>query len=209
MDSLIKYVVGEMRVIADAPGIFVAAILVMGFAIWWAMDWRYGGIVANRDAQISTIQSQRDEYRDKLQGATPDEAKAKIEQLETRLARIEPRRLSKEQRAELISSLRTATGGPYSIAIISEASGDSPQFAADISSAFRTAGGWQISEPSVMGLGNRPPHGIAVQFRDLNNPPPEGQIVLSALRAAGFKFDIQHGGDPQGHIALLICTRFC
>ena len=53
MDQIIKYVVGEMRVIAGAPATFVTALLVLAVAIWWAMDWKHSGIIANRDAIIA------------------------------------------------------------------------------------------------------------------------------------------------------------
>jgi hypothetical protein len=79
MESFIKYVLQEMRVIRRAPVVFGAALLILGVAIWWAMDWRYSGIIANRDAKVSGAKAQRDEYKDKLHGDTPDQAKARID----------------------------------------------------------------------------------------------------------------------------------
>src|ERR1039457_1417985 len=126
MESLLKYVVGEMSVIAHAPATFVAALLILAGCIWWAMEWRYGGVIANRDAKLSSARTQRDEYKEKLQGATPDQAKARIDTLEARLANIEPRRLSTERRAMLADKLRLPPNTSYAIAIGAEAAGDSP-----------------------------------------------------------------------------------
>jgi hypothetical protein len=207
MESLVKYVLGEMNVIAHAPVTIVAALLIVAGVIWWAMDWRYSGIIANRDAELSSARTQRDEYKEKLQGATPDQAKARIDELEARLSSISPRRLNDEQRAALTAKLKLPLGVLYPIALTSEASGDSPQFEADFSAVFRAAGGWKISEPSVMGIGNRPPHGIAVRFADLNKPPPEATIVMDALRSINLPFDVQQGGNPIANIELLICTK--
>ncbi len=99
MEGILRYVVGELRVIARAPAIFAAALIVLAGAVWWAMDWRYSGIIANRDAEISSLKTQRDDYRDKLNGASPDQAAEKINQLTNeiaRLKRIEDARAAKE-----------------------------------------------------------------------------------------------------------------
>lgn len=66
---------------ANLPS-FVFIVILIFAAVWWLMDWRYGGIITNRDSEISLLKGQRDDYKDKLSGATPDQAKAKIEGLE-------------------------------------------------------------------------------------------------------------------------------
>lgn len=78
MDPLIKYVLAEMRVIADAPLVFTAALLVVGGCIWFVLNWRYVGIVENKDGIIAL-------YKERLGGATPDQAKARIDALERRV----------------------------------------------------------------------------------------------------------------------------
>lgn len=57
MESLVKYVVGEMSTIAHAPAIFIVALLVVTGGIWWAIDWRYGSVIVNRDAEISSLRT--------------------------------------------------------------------------------------------------------------------------------------------------------
>ncbi|KQZ00682.1 hypothetical protein ASD45_07325 [Pseudolabrys sp. Root1462] len=81
METIIKHLIGELSIIAQAPVTFLAALLVAGAVIWWAMDWRYSGIVANRDSEISSLKIQRDEYKDKAGGASPDEMKKKLDDL--------------------------------------------------------------------------------------------------------------------------------
>ena len=66
MEQFFKYVLGEIRVIADAPVIFGAGLLALAGAIWWAIDWRHGGIIGNRDSEIASLKTQRDDYRDKF-----------------------------------------------------------------------------------------------------------------------------------------------
>jgi hypothetical protein len=207
MESIIKYVVGELSTIAHAPVAFIAAILILGTAAWWALDWRYSGIIANRDAELSSAKVQRDDYKDKLQGATPDQAKARIDALEARLANVEPRRLNNEQRTKLIEKLRLPPNISYKIAIGAKASGDSLQYQADIVGSFAAAGNWIVNEYQAMGIGSRPPSGFVVRFGDLNNPPPEAAIVVGALRAAAIQFDIQSFKSPNAPVDLFICTK--
>lgn len=99
MEPLIRYVLGELKMIARAPAVFAAALLILAGGIWWALDWRYSGIIANRDAEISSLKTQRDEYRDRLNGASPDQAAQKIKDLTDQLAflqKIEDERAAKE-----------------------------------------------------------------------------------------------------------------
>ncbi len=199
---------------ANLP-LFVVILALMFVAVWWFMDWRYGGIIANRDSEISLLKGQRDDYKDKLSGATPDQAKAKIDSLESRLAAleprlaaVEPRRLTAEQRAIMIARLTPPSGTTPTISIIGEVAGDSMQFAADFSSVFRSAGGWNITEPTVMGIGGRPPSGIAITTPDINHLSPEVAIIVRALQAAKLEFDFkQNAMMPGNNAEILICTR--
>src|ERR1700733_5100966 len=66
---------------ANLPTFFVILVLIIG-GIWWLMDWRYGSIVASKAGQIELQDRQLADYKQKLDGASPDQAKAKIEALE-------------------------------------------------------------------------------------------------------------------------------
>jgi hypothetical protein len=208
---------------ANIPTFIIIAVLIFG-AIWWLMDWRYGGIItsrdgiiANKDSEITLMRGQRDDYKEKLSGATPEQAKARIDALESRLARLEPRRLTETQRADLTARLPIPTGATYLVAVSRDmACADCSGLAADISRAFSGAGGWQISNPMMMGINNTPPHGIAVRCADINNPSPEARIVIEAMRAARIQFDLQPGayvrpfsgvGPPEPAVEVLLTTR--
>ena len=52
--------------------------------IWTIVDRIYKIRIANKDGEISLLTRQRDDYEDKLGGASPDQAKAKIDALEKR-----------------------------------------------------------------------------------------------------------------------------
>jgi hypothetical protein len=79
----------ERTVIRHAPISFVTAVVVVGGAIWLILSWSYDSRLASKDAQIASrdgqialLTRQRDDYRDKLGGASPDQAAQKIAALE-------------------------------------------------------------------------------------------------------------------------------
>src|SRR5713226_8615668 len=97
-EIVIKYIVGESRTLRNAPASAIAIILGVFSVVWIAMDWRYAGIIANRDgiiasreATINLIAIQRDDYRDKLGGASPDQAKSRMDALENANASLSAR----------------------------------------------------------------------------------------------------------------------
>ncbi len=188
--------------------LFAVIVVLMICAFWFIFNWSYGIIISSKNSQIELQDRQLADYKQKLDGASPDQAKARIDALETRLALVEPRRLTTSQRAGLIARLAPPAGEFRGISIASEASGDSPQLGADFASVFRAAGGWNITEAGVMGLGNRPPSGIAVQIPDPNNPSRAAKIVMNSFRSQNIRFDVQQAPNMPGmELSLLICTK--
>jgi hypothetical protein len=91
MDTFVKYILGELRMIADAPVSYVVAVVATALLIWWAMEWRYSGVISNRDSEINVIKTQRDAYREKLSGASPDQAAQRIDSLTREVANLRAR----------------------------------------------------------------------------------------------------------------------
>ena len=54
-------------------------------AVWVAFSWAYGGVLASKNGQIELQDRQLADYPDKLTGATPEEAKAKIDAREDKV----------------------------------------------------------------------------------------------------------------------------
>jgi hypothetical protein len=76
VEQIIKYLAGEIRVIAQAPVTFVAALAVMSVIVWKLLAWRH----APKDDLIAL-------YKGRLDGATPDQARARIDELEATIRR--------------------------------------------------------------------------------------------------------------------------
>lgn len=92
---------------ANLPTFFVILVLMVG-AIWVAFSWAYGGVLASKNGQIELQDRQLADYRDKLKGATPEEAKAKIDALEEKVRNTVGDRwevLTKDEFAKLVELL--------------------------------------------------------------------------------------------------------
>lgn len=108
----------EWAVIRHAPISFVIAVLVLGTGLWFVLSWSYDSRLAGKDAQIASsdgqialLTRQRDDYRDKLGGASPDQAAQKIAALEKTIEELTANRwppLTASEAAGVQSRLRDA-----------------------------------------------------------------------------------------------------
>lgn len=190
MEQFIKYVLDEIRVIGDAPAVFGGAMLVIALAIWWILSWRYSGIIKNRERTIAL-------YKNRLGGASPDEAKAKIDSLEGQIWTLKDRiwpKLPPAAVADLENSLKTIEP-PKQISIVPQDI-DSAFLARDLVDAF-TRIGWAAKQDTSM---NGIPDGLSVW------PDSElGRVVRDALdKATGAQVTIREDryARENGNIAI-------
>src|ERR1700722_19830693 len=141
---------------SNLPTFFFIAVLIFG-AVWWLMDWRYGGIVSNRDSEITLLKGQRDDYKDKLSGATPDQAKAHIDALkgqvsalETRLGAVEGRRLTDQQFAFLKGHLAGLANVTVNISTEGNCS-DCNIYGEDFATLFAELPIWMVNKSMFIG----------------------------------------------------------
>lgn len=196
--------------ISGAPWSFSAAVLLIGTAIWFFVNLVDQGAFHAKDATIETLKAQIDTYKEKLNGASPEEAKAKIDDLERRLARIEPRTLSTEQRTTISKIIGAMAQGNYSLSIQTDMScADCGQYAADFQAILVDAH-WTIEMPKVLGASAASPKGIAILTPDPSNPLPEASGLIRALTAANIPFDLKADAAPPGvrraSVAALLIT---
>jgi hypothetical protein len=168
-DDFISKFLDQVAVISSAPRPHIVFLALMGGGLWFAMDWRYGGMMANRDSTIALITAQRDDYKDKLGGASPDQAKARIDSLEKRLALLEPRHLSDIDKSVLLKIPRSRK-----VSIVFQ-SGDSDT--ADLSneiSNFLISSGYSIEGPSgrMILTPQGSPRGVSIDTNDSDLTKP-------------------------------------
>jgi hypothetical protein len=194
LDRILRYFVWESRAVTGAPVTFAAAVLVTVALISCAVIWAFRHETASLRQQVA-------EYREKLGGVSADQAKATLDiltdEVATLQARLKPRRVSTQQQRTIAERLRLPAGTQYTLAIVHEGGcWDCPQYAADFDGALNGVPGWSVSHRVIMGLAQRPPHGLAVVVTDPAHPAAQESLLLQALQAAGIEFDLEAALSP-------------
>jgi hypothetical protein len=154
-----EHIVAEWKVLTAAPLLtigLVIATLAVGYIV---ARWRYGGTIEQLKERLELRDDQIADYQDKLQGASPEQAKARLDALEMLVDRLRPRELSDSERASLLASLQVK---PSNIEIVLDAAAvQSRKFHGQLVEAFRDAG-WTVANPVVHGPGAHPRSGLGV-----------------------------------------------
>jgi hypothetical protein len=215
VSDIIEKIQKEWAVIHGAPWSFFAASVVIAGAIWFFLNQINSGTISGKDATIETLKTQNESYKEKLNGASPEEAKTRIDALEAKVAKLEPRRLYPEKLETVSKLIKTLPPMPYNLSIEADmACADCNQYAADLQSAFPQPP-WSVIMPMIAGPSVRSPKGLAILTPDPKNPLPEAAAIASALTAADIPFDLMAGNDELGDpfkpskriTALVLTTR--
>src|SRR5665213_3041205 len=92
-----EHLSAEWRVLTGAPLLtfgLVVAMLALGYL---AAKWRFGAKMDAMEERLRHKDDRLKEYDDKLKGASPDEARARLDALEAQVRALGPRRLTAEQ----------------------------------------------------------------------------------------------------------------
>ena len=79
MSELVKYIHDEWVTVSQAPFTITTLILLLTAVIWKVIDWKYSVRHESLNGRLELAKSTADEYKRKLDGASPDEAKTKVE----------------------------------------------------------------------------------------------------------------------------------
>lgn len=176
----------QLRAIYAAPALYLAAVFAVGAAVWWVAGQYYSERISTMKEQLVLVEGQRDEYKNKLSGASPDEAKARLEKLEASLAALAPRKLSNEQTKTLQAALLIVG----SIVILHDVScADCNAYGNSIDTAFR-AGAWQVVNSPLIGPNVFPRSGLGVSVANPQSPSPQEAAILKSFKSANVPFDI-------------------
>jgi hypothetical protein len=150
-EQFVQYVLGEVRVIADAPLVFGAAVLFLGAIIWAALRWRYSSMIEHRNRIIAL-------YKARLDGATPDQAKAKMDSLEGQVVSLKNREWPKLTPAAVTDfESILASQGSHAVSVLPQDK-DSIFLARDLVDAFKRIG-WNAKRDTSV---NDVPDGLSV-----------------------------------------------
>lgn len=82
MPDWLQKILDQWAAVMAAPIPFVTATIAVAIGAWFVLGEIYSTRLANKDAEITLLTRQRDDYRDKVGFLTPDEVKTKIDTLE-------------------------------------------------------------------------------------------------------------------------------
>jgi len=155
LEQFVQYVRGEVRLIAEAPLVFGTAVLVLGAIVWAALRWRYAAIIDHRNRIIAL-------YKARLDGATPDQAKAKMDSLEGQVVSLKHREWPKLTPAAVTDfEAILAAQGTHVVSVVPQ-DRDSVFLARDLVDAFKRIG-WKARRDASM---NDVPDGLSVWPED-------------------------------------------
>ena len=154
-EQFVQYILGELHLIVEAPLVFGAAVLLLGAIIWAALRWRYSRGIERRNHIIAL-------YKERLNGATPDQAKAKIDSLEGQVVSLKNREWPKLTPAAVTDFESVlASQGSHVVSIL-PTDRDLVFFARDLVDAFKRIG-WEAKREVSM---NDIPDGLSVWPKD-------------------------------------------
>lgn len=191
MEAIVKYVLSELNVIRQAPVSFLLCLACIAGVIWRVVSWRYSVLIDSYEARIRLQADQITDYKIKLSGASPDEAKARLDGLEANVAKLAPRLLSGEQLAVLEKQLSLDPGRANITLAVS--SPDAKPLHASLEACFRKAGyvtnTWVTMETKIRH------DGISLKVPDVDQLTQRQAHVLTALHNAGLEIVIEHEPD--------------
>lgn len=196
MSNFVEKIGQEWTTISQAPFIFLAILILAVGLAWWVFRYLHAAELTNKNSQLQLANDRLADYQRKLDVDSPEEARQQMRKLENKvseladqLKRLGPRRLSEEQKRQIISAISISAGS--CVAITKDgASPDAATLSSDLVDAFRR-GGWEVSTPVVLGLGNPPPSGVAIELPEPKNRNVAQQAIVNAFEAANIAYDIQ------------------
>lgn len=200
MKDLLDLITENFAAVLKAPIPFFVCLLVAGFVIYQVVKNLKAQEIADLTSRLNLKNDQVADYQRKLEGKSPDEAKAQIDDLTRRLARLEPATLTADQRNQLIAAARAQPG----IIVVRQnmAAVRMGDLHAALSSAFQ-ASGWHVLSPQSMGI----PHQAAPVVVLIENPlamTAAQRAACAGLTAAGVDYHVVAGAPmmiPTGLVA--------
>lgn len=190
MEALFKYLVGEGKVIQQAPVIFCTALILSGGLIFAYFRQHFAGRLGDLEGRLKLRDDQIADYKSKLNGASPDEARSRLDRLEARLQEIReqhaPRTLTTIQ-VEEIKKVVQQTPGHIRV-LTHPIVADAAHLAVLFQYAFSNSG-WKTSGGTVVAPHNpTDPNKTGLAVLLPKNRTPAGQAALDALTGAKIDF---------------------
>ena len=195
MGDILDALRDNWEAVAQAPWAFALWTMIVSGAIWAAVNHLKANQLENLKSRLALRDDEIADYRRKLEGASPDEAKARMDMLEHEIARLKPRELSNEDIAAITLAASTSPGA---VAIVYDMAYSAGQrMAGQMQRAFAAAG-WRVSNGMVGGPTHLPPEGISIALRPEAERTTAERALINAFRSAGLAFAVS-ACQPHSH----------
>ena len=204
----------QFAAVAHAPVPFLTALIVSWIAIGWLARAKFRTRIDNLQSLADLRGAQLQDYRDKLNGASADQAKARMEALEARLddvlsqvASLAPRTLTDRQRRAALAVLDRFRGSRINL-LCDAAAPDVKRLADALTATFHGAA-WHVETGIVLDIANSPVSGVGLLVPDPARLTSPQQSIAEALRDAGLAFDVMPKREKvEGrHVAEILLTN--
>ena len=200
----------------SSPIPFWLVVGIVAICIWKYFDHRYSDMLIEKDSLLRDRSAKLDDYKEKLNGATPEDARARLDALEQKIAdvaaAVAPRTLSDDQCERMVAVLEGQHG--HHVTITQEL-GDAGRvnLVMSIEKAF-SAARWTTATRMMMRISNALSSGIGVIVPDQNNLTEPQRAIIKAFKIAEIEFDIQTGDTgnngpygPQSVAEIIVSPR--
>lgn len=216
LQEFLDHIAREWGVITQAPMTFIAATLVMAALAYGASRWRFGGTIESLQHRLALKEDQLADYRDKLKGASPDEARARLDGLESRVEELraqlnhalrEDRFLMPDEARVLCDRLRKYAGTQFHVMVETndrDPNSEQVRFGNQLASILTTAGWnqWNRPFPLYTRVSNR---GLEIGFKaDDQKSQRLAGALMSELRSFNVSGRLTPYTDIEASDALLI-----
>jgi uncharacterized small protein (DUF1192 family) len=169
---------------------FILLLAVIGIVIWRVIDHHYKGQLSSNDSLIELRDAQLQDYKDKLSGASPDEAKAQIKTLQDEIAKLKQQRtLTPEQKEAIKGEIGGVDypGSQLSI-VYPQPSLESATFADEIAETLRDAGWVQAWSDFALGQQRLRERGLTLAVDNMKKRSAMALTLARAMERAGLQF---------------------
>lgn len=193
--NIAEYLSKEWSAISQAPVSFIIALLLL-VTLMWAIARHLTSVqLANRDSMINLKNAIIEDYKRKLDGASPDEAQRRIQALESKLESMgDPRVLTRDQ----LDQIGRALGGQVGEIYITRDndSVESSGIFTQVKRFFKSQG-WQVNGGAIWGIENPPNSGLTVFVRTGDFRSADEIALLAGLDAAKLNYDIRREEEAE------------
>jgi hypothetical protein len=207
MPDWLARIIQQWEAIVAAPIPFLTVVAAVAILIWLGLSYAYQTRLASRDGEISLLVRQRDEYKDKLGGASPEQAKILIAELRAEVEslgkKLQERDIEPDIANQIVNELKA--GGSHEIQVTYATGDKSSAKFADTIAALLKRGGWKVRGPKAVYY-----FGSVFDLSILVGPGGDSdgaRLLASIFNRHGMSIDVNINQSDENQCDLIVGIR--